>query len=295
MRTAKNIFLLPLVSILCTAFFTACKPGPQIPDSREEVLVRAGEAVLTRSELDSKLPADLSPQDSVSRSRAYIRSWIESQLISAAAEKSLINSEEIDRMVEEYRRELVAREYLNRRYAELGAEGFPQDSVNSFYTSRKEMFRLERPVVRGIFMKIPAHHPGLKEIRRLIKSPKTSDIDILEKESLNSSVVYDYFRDRWTDIGKIESMFPAGEGEFDRSRLSRGANIEQTTGEYVYILNVSDFIDAGEIAPEEFADKQVRRAMEFERRRTLDRKMRRDLFLQAQNRGEIEIFCDLAQ
>lgn len=290
----RNKTLPPLTVALCVAFLTACKPGLQNPDTRGEFLVRVGDSTLTRENLAENIPAGLPEADSARQARAFIRSWIETQLISQAAGKSLINNEEIERMVEDYRRDLIAREYFNRYYSAATAKGFPADSVTAYYQKHKDLFLLERPVVRGIYVKVPAKHPRLNEIRKLMASGREADVDKLEKAVLSPEIHYDYFRDRWVDLQLIESKIPVEINATTIASFRNKGNITLNDNDFIYLLKISDFIDAGETAPREFADEKIRTAMEFERRGELERTLQRDLLQQARNRGEIEINCDLA-
>lgn len=289
-----RLFLPPAMTVvLCVAFFSACRKGPRSA-GEGEVLVRIGDVSLTRGQMDSELPPAADRNDSVRRSRAYIRAWIDNRLLEEVAGKTLQNMETIDWQVEEYRRELIAREYISRHYAASTAEGFPQDSVLAYYRADSLRFALEKPVIKGIYVKLPANFPRLGEIRRLIRSNRTEDIDRLEKEVYNAAVHYDYFRDRWVDAGQLDLRIPF-DPTVDPMALIRGRrDIEVRQGEYVYLVNITDFRDAGQPAPFDFVQDKVRQAMEFERRGEVERALRRDLLRQADEKGLIELSCDLS-
>jgi len=290
----KPIKLLPLFSVIfCHTFFTACNGGRQTPDREGEVLVRIGDTELTRTELRHQLPASLPPEDSARQAKAYIRSWIDNRLLIDVAGKSLQNMEIIDRQTEDYRKELISRQYFSQYYSVQTAEGFKPDSVAAYYESNRDRFRLERPIVRGIYIKLPANYAHIKEIRQLIKSKKNEEIDRLEKIVYNAAVHYDYFRDRWVDVEQIELRVPFDASANPAQLLKTGSNIEIVQDNYVYLLNITDSKNAGETAPLDFAEDRVRQAMEFERRAILERNLKRDLLREAKNKGIIEIFCPL--
>lgn len=283
----KNLLLRSV--FLCLTSLVACTQGPQTPDSREEVLVSISNHNLTRADLQRMMNSSPGNSiDSVRQARALIRSWINRSLLLEMAEKSVLNMEDIDRLVEDYRSELISDSFFAQYYAANGGEAVSADSISAYYNKNKERFRLERPIVKGIFVRVPAGNKKLKEIKRLIDSQRTDDIDRLEKLVYDPEIQYEYFRDRWIDSELLELHVPAiTSDEFQSKR-----NIELTDEEYVYLISLTDIRKAGEIMPEEFAEEPVRRAIEFEQRTLLERNLQRDLLKQAEQKGIIKINCE---
>ena len=55
-----------------------------------------------------------------------------------------------------------------------------EDSLRAYYNSHNREFILERPLVRGIYLKVPDDAPNLGVIKRLYRSSRRDDIDRLE-------------------------------------------------------------------------------------------------------------------
>ncbi|MCM1297663.1 MAG: peptidylprolyl isomerase [Muribaculaceae bacterium] len=176
------------------AFFTACSTN--LRDGGGDVLVRVGNDVFTRDDLRGLIPPGSDELDSLRISRACIRSWIDSRLISEIAARNIGDLSEIDRQVEDYRNELIAYEYRRRMGDQRAEKSVSDDSLKVFYEANKQRYKLQSPVVRGLFIKVPEDAPELKTIRRLYRSKTVNDIDRIEKECLDHAVAYDYFRDR---------------------------------------------------------------------------------------------------
>ena len=95
---------------------------------------------------------------------------------------------------------------------------FAEDSPRAYYEEHKDDFKLERPMVKGVYLKLLDDAPKLKQIRRLYRSDSPGDIDKLEKAAIGTAIHYDYFRDSWIDWEQIENRIPV---EFSRGRCRR--------------------------------------------------------------------------
>lgn len=159
-----------------------------------DAIACVGSSYLTRGELSRHVPGGLPPSDSAAYAKAYIRNWIDARLIATVAARE-IDMDEIDRLTAEYRTELIMSQY-RRTMAIQATDGiFSEDSLRAYYDRHPDEFTLERPLVRGIYLKVPSDAPNLGTLRRLYTSSKSEDMDRLEKEAPAAAIHYDYFRD----------------------------------------------------------------------------------------------------
>ena len=258
-----------------------------------DILVSIGNSTLTRGELQKQLPAGLSTEDSTSLARTYIRSWIDSHLISEIAAENIGDLTEINRMTEQYRNELITYEYRRRMYDDRVKNNIPEDSVRDYYDKNLSELVLQRPVVKGIYMKIPDESSSLKNARKWYCSTKMEDIDRLEKGCLDGAIHYDYFRDRWVDFEKIESLIPADFGSDANAFLTTHKSLEISQGGFTYLLSISEFIPSGKTMPYDFAKETIKDILAYHRRAEYDRQLRLNLLREAENSGKIIINCKL--
>lgn len=267
----------------------SCSPG--VDASQSDILVRLGSTTLTRDQLYRDIPRGLSQQDSLKFSRAYIASWIENRLITEVAADE-IDTKEIDRMAEDYRRQLIALEYRRLMYETHASETISEDSLKAYYNEHNREFVLERPLVKGIYLKVPDDAPNLGVIKRLYRSVRRDDIDRLEKEVLTSAIHYDYFRDKWVDWEQIESHIPYDFGASGDKFLNGRTHFETSAGGFTYLLEVNDMLPAGAIMPYENAKPMITDRLKANLRRQYDERLRRDLYDEALKSGKLEIFVD---
>lgn len=257
-----------------------------------DVLVIAGKHALHRDELIRNIPGGLSPDDSTRLARAYIRTWIDNHIV-ADIIASDIDMEQIDRMVEDYRNELIMWEYQRRMFDTHTDRDIPEDSLLRYYDSHKEEFILSRPLVKGIYLKVADNSKSLSMLRRLYRSTGKADIDKLEKSELEGAVHYDYFRDNWIDWEQIESRIPFDFGTSADEFLRKNDHIDTSLGGFTYLLDISEYLPSGKSMPFEVAKPQIIDRIMNARRNEYNAALRRDLYENALSSGKIKIFCDM--
>ncbi len=258
-----------------------------------DVLARVGKETLTRGQLNRQIPPGLSSNDSVKLARAYVRDWIDRQTVGVVAARNIPDMEEIDRMVAEYRNELISWEYRRLMSYEHADTMFHPDTLQAYYDRNVDDFKLHHPIVKGVFIKIADSSPSLKQVRKIYRSHDAADIDCLEKKDFTGVIHFDYFRNRWVDWEQIESRMPFDFGNDANAFLRNHKNAEITVGGFVYLLEISEFMPSGSIMPYDYAGELIREALINERRIDYDRRLRYELYNRGIENGDIEIFCDL--
>lgn len=252
-----------------------------------DVLARVGKQTLTLAELKKSMPGGLNEEDSVRFVKAFVNEWVETRLISDIASDE-IDMTEINRLVDEYRNELIAREYARRMF-EAHAANIPEDSVRTYYDAHKEDFKLDRPMVKGTYLKVPEDAKNLKVLRRLYQSDKHVDADKLEKEVIKSAIHYDYFRNRWVDWEQIETKIPYDFGVTGDQWLAKNRKLETTAGGFTYLLYITEVLPKGSPMPLEAARSQiVNRLLNFSRKE-YNESLKKELLNKAKDSGKIEI------
>ena len=284
-----NIFISAVLLLIILS--TACS-NKNKQDSGD-ILVTVGNAVLTLDDLRKQLPSGLSAEDSTALAHSYIRSWIDSRLISEISSQNIGDLTEIDRMTEQYRNELITYEYRRRMFDDRIKSEITEDSIKKYYDENLTELKLQRPILKGIYLKIPNESPSLKNAKKWYVSTKTEDIDKLEKQCLDGAIHYDYFRDRWVDWERIESLIPAEFGSDPNSFLATHKNLEISQGDFTYLLSISEYIPSGKTMPYEFAKETIKDILAYSRRAEYDRLLRLSLLKEAEDNGQITINCKL--
>lgn len=188
-----------LLTSALLALFSCVDTERTVPD---DALASIGNEYLTLQQVHAQMPSGLEADDSAAFVKAFVRQWAEGRLIEQVAAE-IVDMDEIDRLTTQYRRELIMNRY-RRRMSLQANDFFSEDSLQSYYQAHSADFKLDRPLIKGVYLKVPSDAAELGQLRRLYTSDRPSDLDRLEKAVLGNAVHYDYFRDTWVDWEQID-------------------------------------------------------------------------------------------
>ncbi len=286
--TDPKISLKAVVIFFMTAAFLAlysCSKKSE-SDMPTDTLVAVDGRYLTRGDVQKALPGGLSAADSTSFAKTFIRSWIDNRLLVDVA-SGQVDMDEINKLVEDYRVELIMTRYRTEMARQAPGGIMSDDSLKAFYEHHPEDFKLERPLLKGVYLKIPDDSPQLSLLRRLYVSERSADMDRLEKAALNSALHYDYFLDRWVDLEQIETRIPKDLDGYDATFRNKG-HIDIHHDGFVYLLSVHEYLPVGSVMPYEAAEPLVRERLLNRVRADYDRQLRQELFDKAMSDGTLE-------
>ena len=287
--TKKNLPRLLLAVALCGAL-TACKGTPVKEEA--DTLVQVDRYTLTRSEVTKVIPIGSTPADSLLIAENYIKQWVTDVLIYKVAERNLGHADEdIERLVEEYRRALLRQRYLDVMVHDKLSAQISEKDKQAYYREDSQRFVLKTNLIRGLFVKVPADAPGIDNLRKWYRSDKTDALENIEKYSLSNAAVYEYFYDRWVDLDELLQKMPiqvTDKAHFLRTYRS----IETTDSTYCYFLNISRYMTAGSIAPYDYARPQIEETMINMRKVDFLRNFEEELYRDAVRKGDVTFFYD---
>lgn len=288
-RAYRHI-LTTLTTIVTAGVVMSCADKTDT-DSRN-ILASVDSSVLTRADLAREMPSGLSKDDSTRYASAYIRDWVDKHLLADIASGE-IDMSRIDRLVEDYRNRLIALEYRRLMFETHVQTDFPEDTLRNYYVRHNREFVLERPMLQGIYLKVPDDAPNLALIKRLYRSSRQEDIDRLEKEVLSSAVHYDYFRDKWVDWEQIESRIPYDFSGKPEDFLRGRTYFETEAGGFVYLLEIRDMLPTGATMPFDNARILIAERLTNIRRAEYDGILINDLYRNALEKGRLKIYVSL--
>lgn len=284
MKSKRLLFLALGVS----AILYGCTKGEPVKIPADAIASVDGE-FLRMAHVRAQMPGGMQPDDSAKFVQAYCQKWIDDRLILQVASKE-VDMTEIDKLVEEYRRELISSEYRRQmaRHADTGV--FSDDSLQAYYTDHQKEFTLDRPLVKGVYLKLPDGAEHIKEIKKLYSSTRPQDMDKLEKAALSSAIHYDYFRDRWVDWEQIESRIPYGFTNGGADFLRGGKPLNVNINGFTYLLSVSEYIPAGQTMPFEAARPLIRERLLSQLRRSYNNELMKALYERSIKKGVLKLY-----
>lgn len=241
---------------------------------------------LYHEDLQSVLPADLSKDDSLLFAEHYIRNWAEDVLLYEKAQSNIPNSDEIDKLVENYRKALIMHTYQQELINQTLSEEISEAELTGYYEKHQELFKVERPLMKGLFIKVPLTAPQLGSVRRWYKTETREAVEHLEKYSFQNAVKYEYFYNKWVPLSEVLDMIPL-QTEMPEEYVSKNRHVELKDTAFHYFLNVTDYRAIGEEEPYEFAMSEVKDMLVNIKQVDFMRRVKDDLYKQAIDKKKI--------
>lgn len=270
-----------LLSILfCVSCADKRDHGGQTP------LVEVDGNFLYKEDLQSVLPAGLSKEDSTLFAEHYIRSWAEELLLYKKAESNIPDNADIDRLVDNYRKSLIMHTYQQELMNQKLSEEISEQEYADFYNKNKDVFKLERPLIKGLFIKVPLTSPQLSSVRKWYRTETREAVEHLEKYSLQNAVKYEYFYDKWVPVADVLDLIPLKVSS-PQEYVDRNRQIELKDTAFYYFLNVTDYRAEGEEEPYEIARSKVKDMLLNMKQAEFMKEVKNDLYQRAVDRKKI--------
>jgi hypothetical protein len=288
MKKVIYILLLSLVAV-------SCKVTRQFQDAaaelfRGEVVAKVGNHKLYRSQLQSYIPAGVSPEDSASLARQWINAWAEDLLLLDMAEEQLSGKDkDVSKELEEYRRTLLKYRYeqlyINQRLDTL----ITDEEVEQYYQANMERFRLERPLLKARYMIISAEARSVNTLKQKMSSD--DETEVMEADSLGAyaAIKYADAAETWMDAIILAQELGTDYLSLVASIKNHFAEIKDDNG-ILHVAYIVDMTPAGKPAPMEYVTERIRDIILSSRKHKLETELERDLLEDASRNQKFVIY-----
>lgn len=251
-RTGKALLWVGL--LLAAGVWVSC--GEKVDHHGLTPLVEVSGTYLYAEDLRKALPENLSKDDSVLFAEHYIRNWVEDALLLDNARRNVTADEGIDRLVENYRHALLLHSYQRKLMAQRLSKEINDADIDSFYRTNASLFRLERPLIKGLYIKVPLKEKGMNNVRKWYKHKEHETVEKLEKYTLEHAVDYLYFYDRWLPLDQMAEKLPV-EADEARALVKKQSDIELQDTAFCHFLHVDTLLDVGAQMPVDYARAEI--------------------------------------
>ncbi|MBR4047671.1 MAG: peptidyl-prolyl cis-trans isomerase [Bacteroides sp.] len=278
----RKVWLVIIIMAMCIS----CKK--EYDHHGRTPLVELNGRFLYYDEIQSVLPLSLSASDSVAFVEQYKLNWMKELLLMDKATHNIPNNAEIDRLVENYRKSLILHTYQQELINQNLANEVTEEEMLAYFEEHQTLFKAERPLLKGLFIKVPLSAPQLTQLRRWYKDTARVAVENLEKYGLQHAVKYEYFYDKWVSIAEILDWVPYDEEELT-DYLTKRQYLELKDTTFYYFLNVTDYRPVGAQEPFEFAQSQVKDILLNMRRMDYIEQVKNELYEEALEENKIKI------
>src|SRR5690554_1400805 len=168
-------FVIPGIILAAAFFISSCGQGVL---NDEKPVAEVGNKKLYLSEVASVIPNDLDSSDSSQLADKYIRKWVRQELLLQKAEENLsLDLKNVNRELEAYRNSLIIFRYKNELMAQRLDTTVSSNEILEYYLEHADNFKLNRNIVKAIFMKIPADFANPEMLKKMSSNTTHEGMD----------------------------------------------------------------------------------------------------------------------
>lgn len=287
-KPLRPFFTAGLFTVLLQLLFVSCNWKKSVTEyvSGKTPVVEINGDVLYVEDIKQAIPLGLSVADSALFAERYIRNWAQDVLFYQNAIRNIPDTKDIDRLVENYRRSLFEHEFQRRLIEQKFSSEITEEEIEQFFNDNQRLFVLGESLLKGLFLQIPIKSHDLSEIRSLYTRQDDESFEEIEKYCIRNAARCDFFYDNWRTVAELEVLLPALDQPLARM-LKEKTSFEFKDEEYIYLLNVSEFVEEGGIAPLDYARARIRGLLINSNEVSYMRKIKEDLYDAALEKNRI--------
>jgi hypothetical protein len=240
------------------------------PFHEEQLVAQVGDRRLYVSDVTAVFKAGLTPEDSLKLLDQYVDAWVMRQLKVEQAEKLFTAAEpEIEQMVEDYRTSLLTHK-LDQYHVDVKADTtLTESEIGEYYNTHRGDFILDRTIVKGVTVKLPAKHARKAQVKELMTGTGERYQDFLELSRKNGFEVTEV--DTWMDFSDFLRRLPTNSLRNYDELLDRTGVQEMADGGDLYLVLIRSSLRRGAEAPIERVSEDIRRVVMNQRRQEIIR------------------------
>lgn len=277
----KSIFMFVILLLL-----VACDKK-EVQEERA-VLAEVGGSYLYKDEMDYLVISKNHLKDSASFTDEYVKLWAMDELFYKKAAENVPSSDEIERMVANYRKSLILNIYQDALVDQQLKPSMSDSVIISFYEKNPTLFKADETLIKGIVMKIEAKSPKAAKVRKWCAAITPENIESLEAYCEENVAELDYFADDWLEAAHVARGLPIT-GKQLSARLSQDKTIEFKENGWTYFVTADSLIRKGDVLPISLVKDEIVGLLVNSRRADFIKQKKQELYDEAVAEGRIKI------
>ena len=278
--------LLCIVSVIALVY--SCNK-PVVTDA---IVARVGDKELAWSQLQSLIPDNSTAEDSSMLAQNYINNWIREQVVIVQAEQNLSEDKKnFDDLIENYRKSLLTYAFEEELISQKLDTIIVEEEIVNYYNDHIGNFELKDFIVKVKFCAINSESKQIKNLKKLFYSAKTEDIVRWEQFCVDNDASYYFSEDKWLTFEELLKQVPLNAND-PEDFLKRNKSVEFEHEGNLYLLLITEYQLSGSVSPLEFERTKIRNLILNKRKLELVTQMREDLYNEAIQQKQIEIFTN---
>lgn len=264
-----------------------CGGAANDTSAADDVLFTVGDSTVRESEITALIPRGISSADSAALFESIALNRLKNLILTEVALKNIPDPERIERLVTEYRNDLIVSEYM-RTLANEKLAPVSEKQIADYYKSHAAELTLKEPLVKGVYIRVPETSNRIAEIRNLISRYDVQSLDRLEKSGLRESMDCYFFDNQWTAWSSVADEIPYRFGNAD-DFVENHTDFETSRSGYVYLLHLSEYLPTGAAMPYEAAKQHIAELLSVENRARYEAELINNLYKEAKKNKQLTI------
>ncbi len=277
-----------LFIIICCGFFVSCNYFT--PEAEQNAVARVNDSYLYQIDIEKLISENTTPEDSTLIVNNYINRWATQQLLIGQAKINLSGDklEEFDKLVQEYKNDLLTEAYKNVIVDKQLDSIITEKEYQNYYEENKENFRQKDQLVKLRYVQLPLNYEGLATVKEKLNRYNEKDRKSLNSQeyqfsssNLNDSV--------WVKKDVILNVLPVLKG--NNSQVLKKSNFVQLQDSLgVYLVKIENVLNPNDTAPFSYIKPTLKQIILNKRKLERIKKLETDITKDATETNNFEIY-----
>ena len=273
--------------ITLPALLFACRE--EVSYVERPTIASVGDTHLYKDEADMAYARLGHGVDSVAFMQNYVEQWAIDQLFLQKAKENVVSTQEIDRMVENYRINLIQNLYQDRLITQQLLPGITETEVLEFYEKEAALFELDEPFIKGFYVKMPLKSSKIRNVRNWCLRKGQDDLEELEKFCSENGYEYQFFIEEWMPFADLVRRTPLT-GQQLMTRLQKNSTIEFNDDGNVYFVSADSILKENDTKPIEMVAGEIKELLLNSKKAKFIKTVKRSLYEDALNTGRVILY-----
>lgn len=281
---SRCLYIIVLVSLLA-----ACKTE-NVDKPKGTPVARVKDKYLYREDIAPLVPEGTSKEDSTQIVKNYISNWVHEMLIVKKAEDNLPEEKKnVQKQLDDYRNSLITYTYEQELIRQKLDTVITDAEIEAYYNSNKNNFELRDNIIKVRYIKVSRKAPYLDRVRKWYKSDNVKDIQSLQSYCFQFAENFFMDDNTWLLFDDLLKEIPI-ETYNKELFLQNNRFVEVEDSSSYYFVNIKGFMVKNSASPLSFEKQNIRNIILNKRKLELISKMKVDLYKDAENKKDFEIY-----
>ena len=224
---------------LLAVLFSSCQWFTS-KENKNNSIARVGKNYLSKSDIQSIVPAGSSKEDSIIIIRSFIDKWATQKLLIDAAERNLNDKKknELNALIKQYKIDLYTNAYIDEVVKQTVDTVVSIDELKEYYKLNKENFKTNGLLVKLRYINLPYNNPKLSTIRDKFFNFNQKDKKYLEANTLQYKN-YALNDTVWVEMSQVYEKLPIITPDNRDEYILAGKKIQVRSQNDLYLIKIS--------------------------------------------------------